>query len=152
MITALKRFLADLAGEDRHQPVGEDEARLAAAALLFHVTAIDGVVADEERERLREMLKACFALDEPDTEELLAAAESADREAVDLFGFTSILKQRLDIGERESIVGMMWELVYADGRLHEFEDNLIWRAAELLGVASDVRMRLKRAARPDAGS
>jgi uncharacterized tellurite resistance protein B-like protein len=82
----------------------------------------------------------------------MAAAETADKQAVDLYGFTSVLKQRLDIAERERLVGMMWELVYADGKVHEFEDNLIWRAAELLGVSSEVRIRLKQAARSHGGA
>jgi uncharacterized tellurite resistance protein B-like protein len=42
---------------------------------------------------------------------------------------------------------MMWSLVYADGKVHEFEDNVIWRVAELLGVSSQARMRLKRSVR-----
>ena len=38
---------------------------------------------------------------------------------------------------------MMWEIVYADGHVHEFEDNTIWRVAELLGVSSRDRMVLR---------
>jgi hypothetical protein len=30
---------------------------------------------------------------------------------------------------------MMWELVYADGQVSEFEDNVVWRAADLLGIS-----------------
>jgi uncharacterized tellurite resistance protein B-like protein len=152
MISALKRFLTDLTGEPAPKPIRAEEGRLAAAALLYHVTAIDGVVGDDENARLRALLKDRFALADGDLDDLMAAAESADREAVDLYGFTSVLKQRLDIGERERLVGMMWELVYADGKVHEFEDNLIWRAAELLGVSSDVRIRLKQAARGHGGA
>jgi uncharacterized tellurite resistance protein B-like protein len=151
MISALKRFLADLTGEPGPKPIGADESRIAAAALLYHVTAIDGVVGDDERARLRALLKDRFDLTDDDLDDLMAAAETADREAVDLYGFTSVLKQRLDIGERERLVGMMWQLVYADGKVHEFEDNLIWRSAELLGVSSDVRIRLKQAARGHGG-
>ena len=116
------------------------------------VTAIDGVVGDDEQARLKALLKQRFALGEDDLDDLMSAAEAADREAVDLYGFTSVLKQRLDIGERERLVGQMWELVYADGKVHEFEDNLIWRAAELLGVSSEVRIRLKQAARDHGGA
>jgi uncharacterized tellurite resistance protein B-like protein len=151
MISALKRFLADLTGEPEPKPIGADESRLAAAALLYHVTAIDGAVGDDERTRLRALLKDRFDLADDDLDDLMAAAETADKEAVDLYGFTSVLKQRLDIAERERLVGMMWELVYADGTVHEFEDNLIWRAAELLGVSSEVRIRLKQAARGHGG-
>lgn len=152
MISALKRFLTDLTSEPEPTPIGADEGRLAAAALLYHVTAIDGVVEEDERARLRALLGQRFALDDNDLDDLMAAAETADKEAVDLYGFTSILKQRLDIGERERLVGMMWELVYADGKIHEFEDNLIWRVAELLGVSSEVRIRLKQAARDHGGA
>jgi uncharacterized tellurite resistance protein B-like protein len=42
---------------------------------------------------------------------------------------------------------MMWRLTFADGTLHEFEDNVIWRVAELLGVSTQARIRLKQAAR-----
>ena len=151
MISALKRFLTDLTGDPEPKPIGADQGRLAAAALLYHVTAIDGVVGEDESVRLRALLKERFVLGDDDLDDLVAAAENADKQAVDLYGFTSVLKQRLDIAERERLVGMMWELVYADGKVHEFEDNLIWRAAELLGVSSDVRIRLKQAARGHGG-
>jgi uncharacterized tellurite resistance protein B-like protein len=32
----------------------------------------------------------------------------------------------------------------ADGVLHEFESNLVWRAAELLGVSTRDRVRLRK--------
>lgn len=149
MISALRRFLSDLASPDEPKAFDENDYRLAAAALLFHVTAIDGTVEPEEREKLKTLLAERFALDADDTDALVAAAETADKEAVDLYGFTSILKRRLDEAERERIIGMMWELVYADGAVHEFEDNLIWRAAELLGVSSRARIRLKQSVRGD---
>ena len=46
---------------------------------------------------------------------------------------------------------MMWRLVYADGGMHEFEENVVWRVAELLAVPSQVRIRLKQAVRDGAG-
>lgn len=152
MISALKQFLADLGGAPEPKPMSADEARLAAAALLYHVTAIDGTVEDEERKRLRALLRERFSLDDKDVDDLMAAAEDADREAVDLYSFTRVLKSRLDLAERERIVGMMWDLVFADGKVHEFEDNLIWRTAELLGVSSEVRIRLKQASRDHGGA
>ena len=39
---------------------------------------------------------------------------------------------------------MMWELVYADGHVSEFEENVVWRAADLLGVSSRERINLRR--------
>jgi uncharacterized tellurite resistance protein B-like protein len=58
---------------------------------------------------------------------------------------------------RLKIVEMMWELVYADGQVTEFEDNVVWRAADLLGISSRDRIDLKhrvaeRQGRPPAGA
>ena len=39
---------------------------------------------------------------------------------------------------------MMWQIVHADGRVTEFEDNLIWRAADLLHVPAQVRIALRQ--------
>lgn len=151
MIEAIRRFFADISEGSGRVSMGEDELRLAVAALLFHVIAIDGVVSDEERATLADVLKRRFGLDPEQTKSLVEAAENAEAEAVDLYGFTSVLKNRLDTADRERIVEMMWELVFADGRVHEFEDNVVWRVAELIGVSTQTRIRLKQAVRDSAG-
>jgi uncharacterized tellurite resistance protein B-like protein len=55
---------------------------------------------------------------------------------------------------RLRIVEMMWELVYADGQVTEFEDNVVWRAADLLGVSSrdgiELKHRIAAATQPAA--
>lgn len=147
MLDTIRTFLTELTSSNDKRPFGEDDFRLAAAALLFHVIAVDGAVSAEEREALSALLQRRFELDAQGVATLVAAAESADKEAVDLYGFTSILKGRLEEADRERIVEMMWTLVYADGKVHEFEDNVIWRVAELLGVSSQARIRLKRSVR-----
>ena len=152
MLDAIRQFIADLTGMPEARRFGDDDYRLAAAALLLHATAIDGIVSAEERAKLHDLLKLRFDLDDSDAVQLATAAEAAVNEAVDLYGFTSILARRLDEAGRERIVEMMWELVFADGTVHEFEDNLIWRVAELLGVPSQTRIRLKQAVRDKIAS
>jgi uncharacterized tellurite resistance protein B-like protein len=51
----------------------------------------------------------------------------------------------LDEAGRKRIVQMMWELVYADGQVSEFEDNVVWRASDLLGISQRDRIDLKHA-------
>jgi len=147
MIAGFRQFLSDLAGGRAPERFSENDHRLAAAALLYHAVAIDGSVSDAERRKLRDMLSRRFTLDPAATDALMAAAQEAEGEAVDLYGFTSVLKRELEEADRERIVEMMWELVFADGELHEFEDNLIWRVAELLGISSQTRLRLKQSVR-----
>lgn len=145
MFVALKRFLKQaVTGEQGKLDFAEDDHRLAAAALLVHLVSVDGVVDDTEREALNEVLRRNYQLTPDMTAELIAAAQQRDDEAVDLFGFTSVLKRDLEIEERLKVLEMMWEVVYADGIVHEFEDNTIWRVAELLGISSRDRLALRR--------
>ena len=151
MLAAIRQFFDRLTDDSSPLDMGEEQVRLAVAALLYHVIAVDGVVTAAESATLSELLKSHFGLDPQSTSTLLQAAETADDEAVDLYHFTSVLKQRLEVADRERIIEMMWRLVYADGGMDEFEENVVWRVAELLAVPSTVRIRLKHAVRDGAG-
>ncbi len=144
MFDALKSFIAELGGGSPEKSFEEDDYRLAAVALLVHVAAADGVTDDLERRRLKALIEERFGLDDAATARLIARAEQSDREAVDFYQFTSILKRALDDGGRRKIVEMMWEIAFADGELHELEDNTIWRVAELLGVSARDRVLLRQ--------
>ncbi len=132
----------DAAGE---VSLGEEEVRLAAAALLVHATVVDGDVDRREGEVLRDVLERRFDLSHGEAGRLITQAAAREQEAVDLYGFTSVLTRRLDRAGRLQIVEMLWEVVIADGVIHEFESNLVWRAAELLGVTSRDRIELRKA-------
>jgi uncharacterized tellurite resistance protein B-like protein len=145
MLDLLRNFVSDLTGGDKHPArFEENDYRLAAAALLIHASTIDGQVSAAERDKLRSVLKSHFALDDAATAELIDMGTQAEQEAVDLYHFTSLISRSLDEAGRLGIVEMMWEIVLADGRVTEFEDNLMWRAADLLGVSSRDRIALRQ--------
>jgi uncharacterized tellurite resistance protein B-like protein len=145
MFEAFKNFISDFVdgGKDPSQ-FADDDYRLAAAALLVHAAAIDGEVSQSEGEKLRTVLMKNFTLDDAATTELIEKATAVERESVDLYHFTQALNRSLDEAGRARIVAMMWEIVYADGRRDELEDNLVWRAADLLGVSPRERIELRR--------
>lgn len=145
MFDSIRAFMADLAGHrEDDSRFSVTDHRVAAAALLVHLTDVDGVVEPEEGIALHGVVKARFGLTDAETDELIAIARRRDAEAVDLYGFTSVLKRALDAEGRAAVVEMMWELVFADGAVHELEDNVVWRVAELLGVSARERVELKR--------
>jgi uncharacterized tellurite resistance protein B-like protein len=145
MLDTLKTFFSELAGGTRPQDrFADNDYRLAAAALLVHVVGIDGAISETERQELRAVLKHRFDLDDAATAELIDAATTIEGEAVDLYRFTSLLNRRLDEDGRARIVEMMWEIIYADGRVSEFEDNVVWRVADLLNISSRDRLELRR--------
>ena len=145
MFEGFRKFLSEVSQGGKHPTHFEpNDYRLAAAALLIHASTIDGNTSDMERERLRAILKSRFALDDAATDELIDVGTRAEHEAVDLYHFTSLINRSLDEAGRLGIVEMMWEVVFADGRVTEFEDNLMWRVADLLGVSARDRIALRQ--------
>jgi uncharacterized tellurite resistance protein B-like protein len=118
--------------------------RLAATALMLHVISLDGEPSAIERAKLHSLIESRFELDPGTADRLISAATLVEGEAVDLYHFTSVIMRVVDEPGRVRLVEMMWQLVYADGRVSEFEENVVWRAADLLAVSSRDRMELKR--------
>ena len=143
MFETLRSFLSDVASGGKHPShFAQNDYRLAATALLVHAAEIDGNISDAERAKLHAVIKRRFGLDDATTDELLAEATQAEHEAIDLYHFTSLINRSLDEDGRRRIVEMMWEIIYADGRVTEFESNLMWRAADLLGISARERIEL----------
>jgi uncharacterized tellurite resistance protein B-like protein len=145
MFESFKTFITEFVDGERHpSQFADNDYRLAAAALLVHAAAIDGEMSPSERDKLHTVIKQRFNLDEAATAELIEKATAAEQEAVDLYHFTHQLNRALDEAGRARIVEMMWEIVYADGKRDELEDNLVWRAADLLGISARERIELRR--------
>ena len=145
MLGPLRDFIRRLGVEDDSEDhFRPSDPRLALAALLVHAVAIDGVTRDDERATLRSLLARKFDLSHAELEQLIEDATVAESEAVDLYRFTSVLKSRMSEDERIRVIENLWEMVYADGESHEFEENLVWRVAELLGVNRRDRIAAKR--------
>src|SRR6195952_4118593 len=145
MLDGLRQFIADVVSPTAHAEQKFDDTgyRLAATALLIHVISLDGEPSDIEKRKLHSLLESSFSLDPGTADKLIASATLVEGEAVDLYHFTSVIMRSVDEEGRLRIVEMMWELVYADGEVSEFEDNVVWRAADLLGISSRDRIDLK---------
>ena len=135
-----------------HTP-DEAERRLAIAALLVRTATIDDDFDSSERAKLQALFEQHFGLSPTQAENLLTQALARESTAVDLFGFTKVITKTSDEEARRAIVGLMWDVVYADGVVHEYEANLVWRAAELIGVSRRDRIALRQQAerRREAG-
>src|SRR6195952_2648220 len=145
MLDGLRQFIADVVSPTAHEEQKFDDTgyRLAATALLIHVISLDGEPSEVEKRKLHSLIESRFGLDPGTADQLIASATLVEGEAVDLFHFTSVIMRSVDEAGRLRIVEMMWELVYADGQVSEFEDNVVWRAADLLCVSSRDRIDLK---------
>lgn len=148
MLDKLRHFILDVVSPSGHENRAFDDGdyRLAATALLIHVISLDGEPSELEKRKLHALLEYRFNLDPGTADRLIADATLVEGEAVDLYRFTSVIMRSVDEEGRLRIIEMMWELIYADGHVTEFEDNIVWRAADLLGISSRDRIILKHRA------
>ena len=121
-----------------------EDCRLATAALLVRVATVNGEMSQARRVKLHAVLKSSFGLDYLTTSKLIDGAATAERSAIDLYYFIRQLNEVVDAEGRRKTVEMMWEIIYVDGNVNEWEVNIIWRASDLLGVSSRERIALRR--------
>ncbi len=110
------------------------DLQLAAAALLVEAALMDERFEDSERNKIRELLQSRFRLGEDDAESLISEAQERVSQSSQLFGFTRVVKDRFSQEERIDLVEMLWEVAYVDGKLDDYEANLMRRIVGLIHV------------------
>ena len=151
MLDRLKSFFGRMDRREGPQEGPQEGPHVAAAALMLSVIEADGLHGEEERARLRAALAAAYGLSGAALDEAMDAGEAAFREAADLSVFGEALARDLDDAAKADFVGILWEIVHADGELHEVEDNTVWRIAELIGVSQRERVMQRRQVREKHG-
>jgi uncharacterized tellurite resistance protein B-like protein len=144
MLDKLRDLMARAEKKADVKHLAEEELKLATSALLVHASVIDGEIDPAEEIKFRQLLQNRFDLSRGEVSELIARGREKERHAVDLYGFTKVICAELDLAGRRRIVEMLWEIVFADGRLDDYESNLVWRVSELLGVSTSERVALRK--------
>lgn len=149
MFERLRTFLDGLTGPATR--IEHADPRVAVIALCFQVMEADGRIHASERRKMRSVIKQHYKLDDASLAALIEAGKTAESEAIDYYQFTAELKRHLSEEQRIELVGMLWDIVYADGKRSEMEDHVIWRIADLLAVSGRDRVlqRQEAAARSD---
>ncbi len=145
MINRIKSFFRDPNGAGGGSSAGVagrrkiDELHLAAAALLVEAACHDMRFEVSERRMIESLVQARFGLSAEEAATLIEAAEREVDAAAQLLHFTRAIKDRFSHEERVEMVEMLWEVVYADGVLHDYEANLMRRIGGLLYVTDQER-------------
>ena len=136
MINRIKSFFvhhrARTDTADGHHTV--DEFHLAAAALLVHAASVDAHFDDGERATIMRLIENRLELNADEARALFDAAHQAADQSIQLHGFTHAVKNGFSYDERVGLIEMLWEVVYADGKLDEFESQLMRRIGGLIYV------------------
>ena len=134
MLRAIQEFFKAHIEPDVQSGPDEHGLHLATAALLFEMLRADDHEHPEERAALQQVLRNRFDLSVDETRELAELADREATEAASLYQFTGLINEHFTPEQKVSVVEMLWQVAYADGRLDPYEEALVRKIADLIYV------------------
>jgi uncharacterized tellurite resistance protein B-like protein len=137
----------------RNEPAAlqHDPLRLATAAILLETAHADGEFSPAEDGDVVGYLKRAFALQDDEAQELIAEAAELRNRTIDHFALTQFIRKNASLEERIEIVKTMWRIAYADRKLTDYENYLVRKLADLLGLEHHVMIEAKVAVLHEMG-
>ena len=130
----------------------EEKIRLATAAVLLDTAYADESFSLSEKKNVVEYLRRNFHLSEPSALQLVEAAAELRNHTIDHWNLTHMIRKSASLEERIEMVKAMWRIAYIDGTLHQYEEYLVRKMADLLGLEHHVMIEAKLAVREERGS
>jgi uncharacterized tellurite resistance protein B-like protein len=122
------------------------DPRLSVAVLMVEAALQDEHFCERERGMIQNLLMRRFNLSAEEYGQLIAAAENQNKQLVQLVGHASDISETMAMPERVELIGMLWDVAYADDQLHPEEELLIRRIAGLISVGDRDRVMARKEA------
>lgn len=138
MIDILKRFFSTDTPNGRSPSSGRDNDRdviVAVCALFLEMGRIDETFTEQETAHVLSILKDKYGLSGEDLDALIAEADRELKESVDLWQFARVINDRYRIEEKEKLMKWLWQIVYVDGKMDQYEHYLMNKLSKLLGLS-----------------
>jgi uncharacterized tellurite resistance protein B-like protein len=128
---------------DRNKGNIAERIQVATAAILLEVANSDDEYSQKEQDRIMEILKNRFSLDQSSVLELMKLSEEERKGSIDLWYFTNLIDKHYNSEEKYRIIETVWQVIYADGKLDKYEDQLVHKLSNLLHVSHSQMIRAK---------
>ena len=120
------------------------ELQIAVSKILVRTAKIDDEFHILEEQKILELLTKYFSLNDEDSKNLMELGISEEKSATDLYAYTNTIKKSLELNERKKIIEMMWQIIVTDDNFDPYENNLVWRVAELIGISTRERVQIRK--------
>ena len=112
----------------------KDEMVLSICVLLIEVSKSDDDYDDSEKEKIIDLLKKQFSLNDDQIDILMMMADKKNNEIVSLHELTASLNKEYTYSEKKNVIKMLWDIAYSDGRIDKYEDYTIRKISDLLYI------------------
>ncbi len=129
----------------------EKRMQIATCALFLEIANADDEFSIEEKEFIKSTMKKIFNLDDKTVSELLALSLKQTEKSVSIYEFTDIINHNFDQNSKYEILKNLWRLVFADGKLDQYEEyfmrkisgNLHMEHSDMIAAKMEVKKELK---------
>ncbi|MCU7916785.1 MAG: TerB family tellurite resistance protein [Candidatus Thiodiazotropha sp. (ex Epidulcina cf. delphinae)] len=137
MLKAIKDYFDTYLSPDSGQEAQQQEqaVKLAVAVLLVEIAESDFEHAAEEKAVILQAIQRQFGLDRAAAERLMLLARQEHAESTDYFQFTRLINEHYSPEQKIKVIEALWQVAFADNRLHRYEEHVIRRLAELIYVS-----------------
>ena len=136
MLQNLKNIFEKVKQENNSEVEILEEEIYAVLSLLIEACKVDGIVSDDEIEKITGLLINKFHLEPSKAKNAVIFVLEKANEKVEIFSDIKVILDTMDHEERIKVVEMLWGVVLADGNIDDYESNLMRKISSLLHVSS----------------
>jgi len=115
------------------QDASSESLETSITTLLIHAAKLDEKYSQDEKITINKCLVGLGFGEKDEVEKLIDRCEVLEKESNQILHLTQEIK-KLKYTDRLKIIEVLVQVVYADGKMDEFEDNLIRRVCGLVYV------------------
>jgi uncharacterized tellurite resistance protein B-like protein len=120
---------------------------VATCALFVEMARIDGTFTQAELETILSILKEKYGLSGEHADALIEEADKERDRSVDLWQFAKLINENYSTNEKIDIVETLWQIVYVDGKMDQYEHYLMNKLKNLLRLSHnqliDAKLKVK---------
>ncbi|SFM18558.1 tellurite resistance TerB family protein [Marinobacter zhejiangensis] len=132
MIARLKQLLLTASSGAADAPSSRHQMAVAATALMVQLARVDQHQDERELKTIVDCAMTSLSITREEAEQILEDALHQANSATSLYEFTGLLNDQLDQDHKLVLLESIWRVAYADGRIDQYEEQLIRRMADLL--------------------
>ena len=136
MFQNLKNIFEKVKQENYSEVEIIEEEIHAVLSLLIEACKVDGIVSDNEIEKITDLLINKFHLEASKAKNAFSVVLEKANDKVEIFSDIKVILDTMDHEERIKVVEMLWGVVLADGNIDDYESNLMRKISSLLHVSS----------------
>ncbi len=105
------------------------------SGILVEAAAIDGKIDKSEVSKIKRSLVNFFEITHDKSSEIVDKSLNEIDASNSFYYFTSKINKEYEYDKKIELIEILWEIILADGEIHDFESNLIRRLSGLLYVS-----------------